>query len=294
MNIFTVIEWCQDVSPVQPWIFKVKYGICYIWARNGPITMKQTCRLNSKPQMWPSNLTLAVTLTLNFKGQIWISLYLGQKSSNCYYVLISCYPYPVPIDDLWCVLPMSYQSLLLLMITDHIYHLFTVLCYMPIFIGMIMYACFILFHIVFFFLFTNPTPFGCYENKAIIIMKQKANVVDWTLSLKCDHRIWYWPWPWPYIFKLKYGICYILAKNGPIATKQKANISIELVASNVTIRFDLGHDLDFEFSRSNLEFAISRPKMVWLPQNGKYTIRMNWRPQWPSSLTLAMTLKSEV
>ena len=25
-------------------------------------------------------------------------------------------------------------------------------------------------------------------------------------------------------FKVKYGICYILAKNGPIATKQKANI----------------------------------------------------------------------
>ena len=31
-----------------------------------------------------------------------------------------------------------------------------------------------------------------------------------------------------YIFKVKYGICYISAKNGPIATKQKANISIEL------------------------------------------------------------------
>ena len=31
-----------------------------------------------------------------------------------------------------------------------------------------------------------------------------------------------------YILKVKYGICYISAKNGPIATKQKANISIEL------------------------------------------------------------------
>ena len=28
-------------------------------------------------------------------------------------------------------------------------------------------------------------------------------------------------------FKVKYRICYISAKNGPIATKQKANISIE-------------------------------------------------------------------
>ena len=35
-------------------------------------------------------------------------------------------------------------------------------------------------------------------------------------------------WPWPRFFKVKYGICYISAKNGPIATKRKANISIEL------------------------------------------------------------------
>ena len=30
--------------------------------------------------MWPSGLTLAVTLTLNFQGQIWNFLYLSQKS----------------------------------------------------------------------------------------------------------------------------------------------------------------------------------------------------------------------
>ena len=29
-------------------------------------------------------------------------------------------------------------------------------------------------------------------------------------------------------FKVKYGICYISAKNGPTDTKQKANILIEL------------------------------------------------------------------
>ena len=49
--------------------------------------------------------------------------------------------------------------------------------------------------------------------------------------------------------------------------KQKANISIELKASNVTIGFDLGHDLILEFSRSNMELAISQPKMVRLPRN---------------------------
>ena len=159
--------------------------------------------------MWPSDLTLAMTLTLNFQGQIWNSLYLGHKWSNC-----------------------------------------------------------------------HETP--------------KSKHIDWTLSLKFDHGIWPWPWPWPWTFKVKYGIHYISAKNGQIATKQKVNISIELLASNVSIGFYLGHDLDLEFSRSNMGSAISQPKMVWLPQNEKYVCRMNWRPQWQSSLTLAMTLKGEV
>ena len=34
----------------------------------------------------------------------------------------------------------------------------------------------------------------------------------------------HWPWPWPWIFKVKYEICYISTKSGPIATKRKANI----------------------------------------------------------------------
>ena len=35
---------------------------------------------------------------------------------------------------------------------------------------------------------------------------------------------WFSPWPWPRFFKVKYGICYISAKNGPIDTNRKANI----------------------------------------------------------------------
>ena len=37
------------------------------------------------------------------------------------------------------------------------------------------------------------------------------------------------------IFKVKYGICYILVKNGLIAMKRKANILIEHQFSNVTM-----------------------------------------------------------
>ena len=74
--------------------------------------------------------------------------------------------------------------------------------------------------------------------------------------------------------------------------KQKASILIELKASNVTNGFDLGHDLiNLEFSRSNMEFAISQPKMVRLPWNKKQTYWLKSRPQmWPMGLTLAMTL----
>ena len=32
--------------------------------------------------MWPSGLTLAMSLTLNFQGQIWNLLYLNQKRSD--------------------------------------------------------------------------------------------------------------------------------------------------------------------------------------------------------------------
>ena len=98
----------------------------------------------------------------------------------------------------------------------------------------------------------------------------------WTLGLKCDHRVWPWPWPWPWLFKVKYGICHISAKNGPIATKWKANISIEPWDSNVTIRFDLGHNIDLEFSRSNMKFAISQRKVVRLLRNERQNI--DWTP----------------
>ena len=108
---------------------------------------------------------------------------------------------------------------------------------------------------------------------------------------KCDHWVWPWSWPWPWIFKVKYRIGYISAINGAITTKWKAYISIDNKTSNVTIGFDLGHDLDLGFSRSNMELAISLPKMVRLPRNKKQTHRLNSRLQmWPLGLTLVMYL----
>ena len=62
-----------------PWMFKVKYRICYISAKivQLPRIEKQIYRLNFRPQRWPSDLTLDMTLTLNCRGQIWNLLYLN-------------------------------------------------------------------------------------------------------------------------------------------------------------------------------------------------------------------------
>ena len=112
-----------------------------------PQNEKQTYRLISRPQMWPSGLTLATTLTLNFKGQMRNWLYICQKWSDCH--------------------------------------------------------------------------------------ETKSKHISWTLGLKCDHQIWPWPWPWPWIIKVKYEIYYISSKSGPIAMKQKANISIWTLGLNI-------------------------------------------------------------
>ena len=76
---------------------------------------------------------------------------------------------------------------------------------------------------------------------------------------------------------------------------EKQTYRLNSKASNVTIRFDLGHDLDLGFSRSNMEFAISQPKVVRLPRNEKQTYRSNSRPQmWPMGLTLTIILTFEI
>ena len=47
-----------------------------------PRNEKQTHWLNSWLKMWPSGLTVSMTLTLNFQGQIWNCLYLCPKWSD--------------------------------------------------------------------------------------------------------------------------------------------------------------------------------------------------------------------
>ena len=170
-----------------------------------PRNKKQTYRLNSRAQMWPSGLTLAMTLTLNFQGQIQNLLYLSQKWSDCH--------------------------------------------------------------------------------------ETKSKHIDWTLGLKFDHRVWLWPWPWPSIFKVKYRICYISAKNGRIATKRKANISIELQASNVTNGFELDHNLDHWILKVKCDLTFDHTDDLdhgfsW--SNFEIVVSQNGRPDWHCTKEVAV------
>ena len=89
--------------------------------------------------------------------------------------------------------------------------------------------------------------FAISQPKCYYCHATKSKHIDWTQGFKCDHWVWPRPWPWPWIFKVNFGICNISAKNGLIATKRKANISIELQASNVINGFKLNHYLDLWF-----------------------------------------------
>ena len=62
----------------------------------------------------------------------------------------------------------------------------------------------------------------------VLLPRTKSKHINSTLGLNWDHWVRPWPCPWPWVFKVKYGIGYISAKNGPIAMKWRANISIEL------------------------------------------------------------------
>ena len=170
-----------------------------------PRNEKQTHRLNSRLQMRPSGLTLAMTLTFDFQGQISNWLYLSQKWSDCHETKSKHIDWTLGFKWDHQVWPWPWP--------------WTWIFKVKYGIG---YIC--------------QKWSDCYGTK--------SGHIDWTLSLKCDHQIWPWPWPWPWIFKVKYEICYISTKSGTIATRRKANISIWTLGLKFDNGFDLGHHLD--------------------------------------------------
>ena len=161
--------------------------------------------------MWPSGLILAMTLTLNFQGQILNLLYFSQKWLDCHKTKSKHINWTLGLECDHRVWPWPWSWPWIFKVKYRI-----------------------------FYISAKNGP---------IATKRNANISIELQGLKCDHRVWPWPWPWPWIFKVKYGICYISAKSGPIATKRKANISIEPQASNVTNGFDIHHNLDLRMGR---------------------------------------------
>ena len=87
---------------------------------------------------------------------------------------------------------------------------------------------------------------------------------------------WLWPWPWPWNFKVNYEIWCISAKNGRIAMKWEAIILIELQISNVTIRFDLGHDLTWNFQGQELTLLYLMTKWSLIAMKWKMNISIEY------------------
>ena len=130
------------------------------------------------------------------------------------------------------------------------------------------------------FLYLSQKWFDCHETK--------SKHIDWTLRIKCYHWVWPWPWLWPWILKVKYGISYISAKNGPIATKRKSNISTELQASNVTNKFALTITLTFEFWRSNVTLMVKFGNSCISEWEGRLTLHKGGGSR--SFMTMTMTI----
>ena len=70
----------------------IKFAICQSNMMRLPRNEKQIHGLNSRPQVWPSGLTLAMILTRSFEGQIWICcksskmVWLPQNKKQTYWL----------------------------------------------------------------------------------------------------------------------------------------------------------------------------------------------------------------
>ena len=69
----------------------------------------------------------------------------------------------------------------------------------------------------------------------------------------------------------QYGIGYISAKNGPIATKRKANISFWTLGLKFDNGFDLGHDLDIWIFKviCDLDHLVTKVRCKDLPDSDR-------------------------
>ena len=193
---------------------------------------KQTHRLNSRHEMGPSGLTLALTLTLTFQGQILNLLYLSQKWSDCHEMKSEHIDWTLGWNgtigfDLGLDLEFSRSN----------------------------------------------TELAISQPKMVRLPRNE----------KRTHRLNSSPQMWPldltlaltlnlnFQWKVKYEICYISTKSGPIATRRKANISIWTLGLKFDNGFDLGHDLDIWIFKviCDLDHLVTKVRCKDLPDSDR-------------------------
>ena len=110
------------------------------------------------------------------------------------------------------------------------------------------------------------------------------------LDPHCDFELLPHPWPWPLIFKVKFWKCCMSGMGGPIDMERKGCEPIGCKTHLVTLNYDLTHDLDPWFSRSNFEKVITQERDAWSTWNERDVSRLNVGPMlWLSTLTSPMT-----
>ena len=117
----------------------------------------------------------------------------------------------------------------------------------------------------------------------------KGMWVDRMLLPLCDFQRSPHPWPWPWIFKVKFWKSHIWGMGWPIDMERKWVDKI--LHPLCDFQFDLKHDLDLGFSRSNFGKVISQEWDGRLTWNQRDVSRWNVGPMlWLSTFTSSMTM----
>ena len=140
-----------------------------------PQNKKKTYRLDTRPQMWPSALTLAMTLTLIFKGQICNLLYENKHIDWALGFKCDHQIWPWPWAWPW-IFKVKYG-----------------ICYIS----------------------TKKGQIATKRKANISNELQASNVTNgfdlgkdfdlWIFKVKCDLDIWPYHWCWPRIFMVEFG-----------------------------------------------------------------------------------------
>ena len=135
--------------------------------------------------MWPSGLTLAMTLTLNFQGQIWNWLYLSQKWSDCHETKNKHIDWTLGLKYDHRVWPWPLPWPCIFKVKDGISYISA-----------------------------KSGPIATERKANISTELQASNVTNgfeldhnldlWILKVKRDLDLWPHTWPWPWIFMVKF------------------------------------------------------------------------------------------